>query len=155
MSDLPDDASTAPRQPGVIDAETVRAIEAIVLVAVEPVPPGGGGGKGGADIDRLSAIIKTFNDLFGNIAWTDRDRIARVIAVDLPERVNADVRYQNAKKNSDRENARVEHDRALSDAITERLEDESELFTRFTQDQRFKDWLREVIFEATYDSASA
>ncbi len=29
----------SPRQPGVIDAETVRAIEAIVMVAVEPVPP--------------------------------------------------------------------------------------------------------------------
>jgi len=146
-----------------IDMDSYRAekqaAQKIILAdantEIEPVPAGHIGGQPEPVLDRLSNILKTFNDLFGNIPWTDTDRIARVIAVDLPERVNADVRYQNAKKNSDRENARVEHDRALTDAITERLEDESELFTRFTQDQRFKDWLREVIFEATYDSASA
>ena len=57
---------------------------------VDPVPPGGGGGKGEADIDRLSATIKTFNDLFGNIEWKDEDKIRKVIAEEIPARVAQD-----------------------------------------------------------------
>ena len=117
---------------------------------IEPVPAGSAGGKPEAEIDRLSNIIRTFNDLFGNIPWSDKDRIGRVITEDLPRRVNSDARYQNAKKYSDKENARIEHDRALSEAIHERMGDESELFTQFYQDEGFKAWLRSVVFEATY-----
>ncbi|MCB1568187.1 MAG: type I restriction endonuclease subunit R, partial [Xanthomonadales bacterium] len=52
-----------------MDSYRVEAKAALKLAmadadaAVEPVPPGGGGGKGEPDIDKLSAIIKTFNDL--------------------------------------------------------------------------------------------
>ena len=38
VSPEPDDSAMPPTAPGQLDAETVRAIEAIVLVAVEPVP---------------------------------------------------------------------------------------------------------------------
>ena len=44
---------------------------------IEPVPTSGGGRKPEPELDRLSNILKTFNDQFGNIAWTDADRIAR------------------------------------------------------------------------------
>ena len=42
---------------------------------IEPVPSGGGGRKPEPELDRLSNILKTFNDLFGNIDWTDGDRV--------------------------------------------------------------------------------
>jgi type I restriction enzyme R subunit len=134
-----------------------KATEKILLpdenTELEPVPAGHIGGKPEAELDRLSNIIKSFNDNFGNTLWTDADRIAHVIAVDIPARVNADERYQNAKKHSDKENARAEHDRALNDAMQERMEDESELFLKFAQDPLFKEWLRRTIFEATYDTS--
>jgi len=41
---------------------------------IDPVPTTGGGGRPEPELDRLSNILKTFNDLFGNIAWTDADR---------------------------------------------------------------------------------
>jgi type I restriction enzyme R subunit len=124
-------------------------------VEIEPVPAGHAGGKPETEMDILSNIIKTFNDLFGNIDWADKDRIAQVIAVDIPARVNADERYQNAKKNSDRENARIEHDRALDDAINERMSDEQELFAKFFQNPLFQRWLRDTIFKATYEDEAA
>lgn len=144
-----------------IDMDSYRAekqVAAKLILAdedgeIDPIPAGSAGGKPEAEIDRLSNIIRTFNDLFGNIDWSDKDRIGRVIAVDLPRRVNADERYQNAKKHSDKENARIEHDRALNEAIHERMGDESELFIQFSQDEGFKHWLRGIIFEATYASA--
>jgi type I restriction enzyme R subunit len=136
-----------------------KATEKIILAdedaEIDPVPAGHVVGKPEPELDKLSKIIKTFNDLFGNIPWADKDRIGRVIGIDIPARVNEDERYQNAKKNSDKENARVEHDRALDDAINERMSDEAELFAKFFQDPLFKQWLRDMIFDATYDGDAA
>src|SRR5206468_4888798 len=72
---------------------------------IEPVPTSGGGRKLEPDLDHLSNILKTFNDQFGNIQWTDADRVRRLITEEIPARVSADTAYQNAKKNSDRQNA--------------------------------------------------
>ncbi len=73
----------------------------------------GGGHKPEPELDRLSNILKTFNDQFGNIAWTDADRVHKLITEDIPARVAADKAYQNARQNSDKQNARIEHDKAL------------------------------------------
>src|SRR5262249_52697323 len=80
---------------------------------IEPVPTGTSGGRGEPELDRLSSILKAFNDQFGNIKWADSDRIRRLVTEEIPTKVMADKAYQNAKKNSDKENARVEHDKAL------------------------------------------
>ena len=86
---------------------------------VDPVSPDSAGGKGEADIDKLSAIIKVFNDLFGNIEWKDEDKIRKVIAEEIPARVAQDKAYQNAQANSDQQNARLEHDKALKRVVLE------------------------------------
>ena len=70
-------------------------------------------------MDRLSNIIREFNDRFGNIEWKDQDKIEKVIAEELPTKVAGDRAYQNAMANSDRQNARIEHDEALELAMTE------------------------------------
>ena len=48
------------------------------------------------ELDRLSNILKTFNDQFGNIAWADGDRVRQLITEEIPEKVAADTAYQNA-----------------------------------------------------------
>jgi type I restriction enzyme R subunit len=118
--------------------------------AVEPVPPGGGGGKDEPDIDKLSNIIKTFNDLFGNIEWKDADKFGKVIAEEIPARVAQDRAYQNAQANSDRQNARLEHDKALTRVVLELLSDHTELFRQFSDNPNFKRWLTDTVFDATY-----
>ena len=84
---------------------------------IGPVPTSGGGRKPEPELDRLSNIIKAFNDQFGNIDWKDADRIRQVIAEEIPAKVAADKAYQNAMKNSDKAAARLEHDRALQDVV--------------------------------------
>ena len=91
---------------------------------IEPVPTTGGGHRPEAELDRLSNILKSFNDQFGNIPWTDGDRVHRLITEDIPNRVAADRAYQNAKQNSDKQNARIEHDKALRRVMTALLQDE-------------------------------
>jgi type I restriction enzyme, R subunit len=122
---------------------------------IGPVPMGGGGGKPEPEIDRLSNIIKTFNDHFGKIEWKDADKIQKVITEEIPEKVAADKAYQNAKKNPDKQNARIEHDKALQRVMIDPLSDHTELFKQFSDNPSFKKWLADTIFSMTYDEGDA
>lgn len=117
---------------------------------VEPVPPGGGGGAGVPDVDKLSNIIKAFNDLFGNIDWKDGDKIRHVIAEEIPSRVAQDKAYQNAQANSDQQNAKLEHDKALKRVMLDLLQDHTELFKQFSDNPGFHRWLTDTVFSSTY-----
>ena len=117
---------------------------------IGPVPTDGGGQKPEPEMDRLSNIIRDFNDRFGNIQWKDQDKIEKVIAEELPTKVAGDRAYQNAIVNSDRQNARIEHDKALERAMTELLADHTELFKQFSDNESFRRWLSEMVFAATY-----
>ena len=121
---------------------------------IGPVPTEGGGQKPEPDMDRLSNIIREFNDRFGNIEWKDQDKIERVIAEELPAKVAGDRAYQNAMANSDQQNARIEHDKALERAMTEYVADPIELFKQFSDNDSFRRWLSEMVFAATYVGAS-
>ena len=121
---------------------------------IGPVPTDGGGHKPEAELDRLSNILKEFNDRFGNIEWQDQDKIEMIIAEELPAKVAEDTAYQNAMANSDKQNARIEHDRALERAMTALLADHTELFKQFSDNESFRRWLSEKVFTATYDSAA-
>lgn len=117
---------------------------------IEPVPTEAGGFKPEPELDRLSNILKTFNDQFGNIRWTDSDRVHRLITEEIPARVAADVAYQNAKKNSDKQNAKIEHDKALARVMIALMKDDTQLFKLFSDNESFRRTLTDAIFERTY-----
>jgi type I restriction enzyme R subunit len=117
---------------------------------IEPVPTGGGGHKPEPELERLSNIIKAFNDLFGNIPWNDADRVRKLLTEEIPARVAADTAYQNARKFSDKQNARIEHDKALVRVMTALLKDDTELFKQFSDNASFRRWLTETVFALTY-----
>ncbi|MBE2232468.1 MAG: type I restriction endonuclease subunit R [Anaerolinea sp.] len=121
---------------------------------IGPVPASGGGYIAEAELDQLSNIIRTFNDQFGAIAWADTDRVFRRITEEIPAKVAADVAYQNARKNSDLQNARIEHDKALRRVVTAMLNDDTELFKQFSDNDSFRRWLTDTIFDLTYAQQS-
>ena len=61
--------------------------------------------------------------------------------------------YQNAKKNSDKENARIEHDKALRRVMTDVLKDDTELYKQFSDNSDFRRWMTDMIFSMTYETA--
>jgi len=119
---------------------------------IDPVPTTGGGRAPEPDLDHLSNIIKAFNDQFGNIPWGDADRVEKLITEDIPARVAADTAYQNAQKNSDKQNARIEHDKALMRVMTAVLKDDTELFKQFMDNESFKRWMTDTVFGLTYEA---
>ena len=136
-----------------------RAIQKILLpdenAEIGPVPDNGVRGHAEPEMDLLSNIIKVFNDLFGNIPWEDGDRVLRLITKTIPSRVAQDTAYKNAQKNSDRENARIEHDKALLRVMVAVMKDDTQLFKKFMDDRDFKRLVSDASFQVTYKQAGS
>ena len=101
-------------------------------------------------MDPLSIIISEFNSVWGTLDDTISENLIRA----LPEQVMADEKYQNARNNSDRQNARIEHDAALLRAIVATINCSNDLYKLYTEDRAFKSWLTESIFKMTYAQQS-
>lgn len=139
-----------------LDSYRLEANKCISLVLqdedaeVPPVPTGHIGMKKEPEMDLLSSIVTTFNDMFGNIDWKDADNVRRQI-LEIPIMVSKDERYQNAMKNSDKQNARIESERALQQVIFNVMADNMELFKQFQDNLDFKKWLSDLVFNLTYN----
>lgn len=120
-------------------------------VEVAPVPTGGIGGKKPPELDLLTNILSTFNDLFGNIDWKDADNVRAQIQR-IPSIVSKDTKYQNAMKNSDKQNARMESDAALQRVIFNIMADNMEIFKQWGDNPSFKKWLADMVFTVTYNT---
>ena len=123
--------------------------------SLDPVSAAGGGHKGEPDLERLSEILKSFNDHFGNIDWEDAYRIQRRITEEIPRIVAEDEAYRDTQANDDPVNARVEMNRALSKVMLDLIADEPQLFKAFQDNESFKRWLEEAVFKATYQKKTA
>ena len=136
-----------------------RAMRKILLpdedAEIDPVPAGARGHRPEPELERLSNIIRAFNDLFGDIQWEDADRVRQLITEAIPARVARDTAFRNARRNSDRENARIEHDKALLRVMTSMMKDDNQLFKQFMDNDGFKRWMTDTVFDLTSEHAGA
>lgn len=139
-----------------LDSYRIEKKETISLILpdedaeVGPVPMSTAKGKQEPEMDVLSAILSDFNDMFGNIDWNDADNVRRQI-LEIPAMVSRDEQYQNAMRNSDKQEARTESDRVLQKVIFSIMADNMELFKQYTDNQDFKKWLSDLVFNLTYN----
>ena len=141
-----------------IDLESYRAEKLAAMRIVlddrdgllAPVPAAGGVAHLDPELEKLSEIVKSFNAHFGNIEWNDADRVERFITEEIPRLVSEDEAYRNAQANNDPANARVESDRALSQVMLRLIADDTQLFKEFQDNDSFKRWLADAVFNATY-----
>ena len=137
-----------------IDMDSYRvekqAVKKILLsdehAEIEPVPTVGGGHVPEPELERLSNILREFNDLSGAIEWNDTDRVKQMITETIPSRVAQDPAFRNARQNSDEENARIEHADALTRVMTGLMKDDSQLFKQFMDNDGFKRWMTDTVF---------
>ena len=144
-----------------IDMDSYRAEKKATLAIslpdadaeIDPWSITGGGHKPQPELDKLSNIIKAFNDQFGGL-FNDPKAVEKRIIEVIPPKVSADPAYQNAKHNSDRQNARIEHDKALKRVITAMFKDDAQLFKQFQDNDSFRRWLTDTVFGMTYENES-
>lgn len=114
---------------------------------IEPVPTDASGRKGEPELDRLSNILKSFNEQFGTL-FADTDRVVKRIREDVAPKVAADPTYQNAKLNTPNA-ARLEHDKVLGKVMLELLKDDTEVYKQFVQNASFKKFVTDMVFQMT------
>jgi type I restriction enzyme R subunit len=114
---------------------------------IGPIPVEGGGHKPEPQLDRLSNILKAFNDHFGTL-FTDADRVARRIREDIAPQVAADPAYRNAKLNTPH-TARMAHDMALGKVMQILLKDDTQVYKQFVENESFKRFVTDMVYAIT------
>jgi len=114
---------------------------------IEPVPTDAHGHKPEPELDRLSNILKMFNEQFGTL-FTDTDRVAKRIRDDIAPKVAADAAYQNAKENTPH-TARMAHDQALAKVMQHLLKDDTQVYKQFVENESFKRFVGDMVYELT------
>ena len=140
-----------------IDMESYRAErEAIVAIRLEgggeidPTPVEVRAGQKEALRTVLSLILAEFNQKF-RTNWTDSDKVMRFLFEDLPDEVAKDQEYQNAKRHSDMQNAKITYEKKVVDKFQEIIFDQTEAYRKFTDDPDFKKWLCDTLFRMDYE----
>jgi type I restriction enzyme R subunit len=128
-----------------------KAVMKIALLdedaAIEPVPTDGGSRKSEPELDRLSNILKSFNEQFGTL-FTDSDRVAKRIRDDIAPKVAADTAYKNAKENTPH-TARMAHDQALGKVMQLLLKDDTQVYKQFVENESFRRFVGDMVYALT------
>jgi type I restriction enzyme R subunit len=114
---------------------------------IEPVPTEGGGKLGEPELDRLSNILKSFNERFGTL-FKDTDRVVKRIRDDIAPKVATDIAYQNAKENTPH-TARMAHDQALNNVMQALLKDDTDVYKQFVENEAFKRFVSDMVYRQT------
>jgi type I restriction enzyme R subunit len=114
---------------------------------IAPVPTEGGGRKAEPELDRLSNILKSFNESFGTL-FEDTDRIVKRIREDIAPRVAADKAFQNARQNTPH-TAAMAHDQALTKAMQILLKDDTQVYKQFVENESFRRTVRDMVYQLT------
>ncbi|HCW03061.1 MAG TPA: DEAD/DEAH box helicase [Clostridium sp.] len=141
-----------------LDSYRVQAQKSLSIVLedegdyeIDPVPTSGKAYIDNPELDYLSNILDSFHDMFGDIDWKDEDQVKDHISK-IPKAVARDKAYQNAMKNSDKQNAKLESERALGRVIMNMMTDNIEIFKQYQDNDSFKKWLSDLVFDATYNT---
>ena len=114
---------------------------------IAPVPTDASGYKAEPELERLSSILKSFNDHFGTL-FADTDRVAKRIRDDIAPQVAADAAFQNAKANTPH-TARLAHDQALGRVMQTLLKDDTQVYKQFVENESFKRFIGDMVYAIT------
>ncbi len=114
---------------------------------IAPVPVDAGGHKRYPELDRLSNILKTFNEHFGTL-FKDSDRVFKRITDDIAPKVASNQDYQNAKQNTPH-TARIAHDKALQKVMQIFLKDDTEVYKQFVENESFRREVTDMVYALT------
>ncbi len=119
---------------------------------LSPIPLGAGGVIIEPELDTLENILNAFNQRFGDIQWTDEDKVKKILTEQLPNEMRANKDIMEVIKDSDKQNAKIFSDKKLEDLIQQYLYSQTEIFKKFTTDLDFQRRYKDFIFETLVDA---
>jgi len=114
---------------------------------VEPAPTGQGGFQPEPEMDRLSSILQSFNDLFAEADFTEEDRIRALENINGPimHALAGDTMLEATLRNSDRQNTMIRFRNALQDALIANIDNNTKVFTKRQESQSFAQGLEALV----------
>ena len=119
---------------------------------VAAIPVDVRGGQQDPDLDTLENILSAFNQRFGDIEWSDKDKVRQILTKQLPEEMKASKDIMDAVKYSDKQNAKISSDKKLEELMQQYLFSQTEIFKKFTTDKDFQRRYKEFIFDTLVDA---
>jgi type I restriction enzyme R subunit len=119
---------------------------------VAPIPVDVRGGQQEPDLDTLENILSAFNQRFGDIEWSDKDKVRQILTKQLPDEMKANKDIMDAVKYSDKQNAKISTDKKLEELMQQYLFSQTEIFKKFTTDQDFQRRYKEFIFDTLLEA---
>ena len=138
-----DDLSTGIEQAVDLATYAIEKQEAVRIILenedteIDPVPDGMGGRSAEAVLDPLSEIINDFNRQY-RLPGMDEELADRIIRA-VPNLVNKNEAYRNAKQNADPENVNEELKKAIQEALLEVADCGAAFFGLYYSDSDFRD----------------
>jgi type I restriction enzyme R subunit len=114
---------------------------------IDPMPVEGGGRKPEPELDRLSNILKAFNEQFGTL-FNDADRIFTRIKDEIAPLVAENEAFRNARENTPGA-ARIEHDKALAKVMLTLLKDDTQVYKQFVENDAFRRAVSDFVYSLT------
>ena len=111
------------------------------------------GSKGEPELDELEAIVRTFNERFGNIDWIKDDKIRKVMFEEIPDQLAGDEDTMRQIMNSDRQNAKITSDEKTTDVVMDFMTTSTDFYKMFMDNPDFKRQYLEFIFDRLWKQA--
>lgn len=117
---------------------------------IDPIPVGKPSGKNEPDIIKLSEILDEFN----SINWLDKEKAKQQLE-ELPIRLQSDVAFINAAKNSDMETAQQQCNMSLMTIIAQMLNENTEFCRNYLDNPDFMSFINKKVFQKAYNEMNA
>lgn len=119
---------------------------------LNPMPTDMRGSVKEPEMEYLSNIIKSFNDVYGT-NFEDIDKVRRM-AEDLMEDVSQDQEFKSSFANSDKQNAKITFDKVLSEKMLKHVNTSFELYKEFSDNKDFKQEFSKKLFNLILSDAT-
>lgn len=101
----------------------------------------------------LENILKAFNHRFGDIEWTDKDKVNEILTQQIPADMKKDERIMDAITTSpDKQNAKISSDKKVEELMHQYLFTQTEIFKKFSTDHDFQRRYKEFIFDTLWQT---
>jgi type I restriction enzyme R subunit len=126
-------------------AERMRIVVSDENTEIDPASMGGGGSRPEPVMERLSELLRSFNEQFGT-HFDDADRVFKRIEEDIFPIVKKDPAYNNARENTP-EKVDLELEAAVRGAMGPMLKDDTEFYRQFVENDSFKRFVIRAVNE--------